>query len=349
MFLEDRQTNQSVATPPSSAGGIYTLGLGYHSAPDADFMAKVHKSAKLQDFGYHVKGALLKQSHSPIHSSYKKSTKCGKVVNIQSRDGKTEQKFDYLCRQRWCPRCNRIRAAELITAYVPIITTWQGLYMVTLTQRNVDPYHLREKLDEMQKRFRNIFRTMHRHLGTVDIKAIKTIEVSANLKTRTLHPHYHVLVERYDAAMLLRDLWMKRAKRDGDAVVWKAQEVNLIQKPDVAAKELFKYLTKYLVREEGETAFNGWLLDKIYVGTRRKHLVQSFGFEKPELENETEEEELRPSVDDDGRPTFQSFPIVWKPKVHQYMVTATGELYTNHRRSRAFAKILKIIKGRPPT
>jgi hypothetical protein len=143
--------------------------------------------------------------------------------------------------------------------------------------------------------------------------------------------------------MKIRELWMERSKNDGDIVVWRAQEVQRISDPKEATRELFKYLTKFLVKTEGKITFSGWMLDKIYVGTYRKHLIQSFGFEKPKIEDDTEEEELV-AVDDDGVPTTSSFPVVWIPEIHQYVLPSTGEIYSSYHRSRTFTKILAIIK-----
>ena len=219
MFFEEN----GLPVAASLGGGIYTLGVEYHPASDAGLQANfvntaannegskrnlfditannagsknrnIDKSAKLQDFGYHIKGELLKQYYSDRFSSYKKSTLCGSEVEVTLADGITKIKYNYLCRQKWCPRCNRIRSAELINAYVPILSSWDALYMVTLTVRNVNALDLKDKLSEMQHRFRNIMRTIHRRLGTSAVRAIKTIEVTANNETKTVHPHYHILL-----------------------------------------------------------------------------------------------------------------------------------------------------------
>lgn len=326
--------------------GLDTLGVGYHSAPDAAPHAKkFNKVAQIQDFAYLIKGALLKQHYSPLHESYKKSTVCGQTIEVRPADGGVSLKYAYLCRQRWCPRCMRIRAAELMNTYVPIVEQWSDLYLVTLTVPNVQPLQLKDKLTEMQQRFRNVMRTIHRRLKTNDVKAIKSIEVSQNMATKTLHPHYHILCERKDAALLIRELWMERSVKDGDSVVWSAQDVRRASSPGGAAKELFKYLTKFLAKADGKMTFDGWLLDKVYVGLYRKHLVQTYGFEKPDDDEDPDEELV--ALDDTDLKTYAV--ITWVNDAKQYIDMATGEVFGNYRRSRAFERISKTIEGSPPT
>lgn len=345
MFLEQQQQSKTAGF----GGSLDTLGVRYHLTADADSTTiNLNKAAKLQDFGYAIRGGLLKQHYSPLHPSYKKSTLCGQRVSYQTQSGKAALKYDYLCRQKWCPRCARIRAAELITTYVPILSQWRDLYLVTLTQRSVNPLDLKDKLTEMQQRFRNIIRTIHRRLGTSDVKAIKSIEVTYNTKEKTLHPHYHVLVETRAAAELIHNLWLERAKQDGDYAVEAAQNIRHASSPEHAAKELFKYLTKFIGKDSSGISFDGWLLDKIYVGTRRKHLIQTFGFTAPDVVSDDDDGEYV-TVDDDGVPSTSSSSAVWVPAIHNYVIIATGELCTYHQRSRAFSKILETINKWKPS
>lgn len=246
----------------------------------------------VRDFIYHVKGELLKQYYSPLHESYKKSTLCGTEMIVTKADGVTKMRHLHLCRCKWCLRCQRIRSAELINTYSPIIATWDGLFMVTLTLKSVNPLELKDKLSDMQKRFRNIMRTIQRHLGKSDIKAIKTIEVTVNPISRKLHPHYHILTENAEVAHMMKKLWMTRSTKEGDKVVSKAQNVTRTSSPTKVAVEMFKYVTKFLggSKADGKKSFDGWLLDKIYVGSYRKHLIQTFGFEKPKNASDSEEE-----------------------------------------------------------
>lgn len=334
VFLEDNLDEN-----PNGELGIYTLGAGYDSSIDACFRPNLDKAAKLQDLAYHIKGELLKQSYSPLHSSYKKSTLCGSMIEIVQENG-VVIKYMHLCRCKWCPRCARIRTAELINAYVPIIKTWDGLFMVSLTVKNINPYDLKDKLSEMQKRFRNIVRTMHNRLATKEIKIIKSIEISVNSITRTLHPHYHLLLESKEAAIMLQNLWVNRSNKDGEVIVWNAQDVVKATSPEDAAKEMFKYITKFvLLKKTGEIIFDAWMLDKVYQGTYRKHLIQTYGFVKPIDDDNANEEELK-IVEHK-----QSFHAVWEPNVHQYVEFYTKTPVSFHRRSKMFKRILSVIKG----
>lgn len=341
--------NQTHSNTPTFGGYLDTLGVEYHPNVDAGsrpptFDPKItDKAAQIQDFIYHVKGELLKQYYSPLHESYKKSTLCGTEMIVTKADGVTKMRHLYLCRCKWCLRCQRIRSAELINAYSPLIATWDDLYMVSLTVKNVNPLELKNKLSEMQTRFRNIMRTIHRRMGRSDIKAIKTIEVTVNPNTRELHPHYHILTENAEVAYMMEKLWMIRSTKEGDKVVSDGQDVVRASSPTEAAVEMFKYVTKFLgeSKGDGKKSFDGWLLDKIYVGTYRKHLIQTFGFEKPKVDSDSEEEELVPT--DEADPIGQA--VAWVPAINQYVNKATGEVISNYKRSKEFLRILAIIKG----
>jgi len=303
----------------------------------------LNKIARIQDISYIIKGELLKQNYSSLHSSYKKSTKCGEEIEITLEDGKTKIRCIYYCNQRWCPRCARIRSAKLIDAYTPIIAKWVDLYLVTLTVSNVSPFKLRDKLTEMQKRFRNIMRTIHREFGTSAIKLIKTIEVTANIETRKVHPHYHLLVESREVAIRIRKLWVERSLKDNDEVVWAAQDVTKASSPKEAALELFKYVTKFMEKKghgkDGELVFDGWLQDKIYVGLYHKHCVQAFGFEKPKTKSDEEEV----VEDKDEEPVKRKY-ATWKPAINQYIFESTGEIISDYKRLRIIKRLVSKIR-----
>ena len=206
---------------------------------------------------------------SPLRYSYASTVRCAATL---SQDGaKVTGKY---CRQRWCLVCNRIRTAKLIGAYLPEMATWADPHFVTLTIPNVDAAQLHNTVRDMLATMPRLARAIRRTDG-LEIRAVRKLEVTWNSRTRTYHPHLHLIVDGSDVARALVRRWLAAYP----TATAKAQDVRRCTGP-AAMKELFKYFTKLLVKGmDGErTAPPPRVLDTMFKAVRGLRTFQPMGF-----------------------------------------------------------------------
>ena len=95
--------------------------------------------------------------NSPLARGYERTCSCGSVV--EQNDGKLTSQY---CGSRWCSVCNRIRSAQYISKYEPILKEWTDTQFVTLTVVNVEATSLLDTLTEMNKNFRRVLDLMRK-------------------------------------------------------------------------------------------------------------------------------------------------------------------------------------------
>lgn len=174
---------------------------------------------------------------SPLEKGYWNTFYCNQVL---SQEGK--KIIGKYCGNRWCHECNRIRTAKLINGYKPVVENFKDPMYTVLTVKNVscDVQVLRGKVKEMNGEFRKIIDLIRKRDG-VYIEAIRTIEVTYNLKTDEFHPHFNIIVNGKENAKMIIYEWLKH---------FPDKEVNLggqcMKKADSGTlSELFKYVVKF--------------------------------------------------------------------------------------------------------
>lgn len=101
-----------------------------------------------------------------------------------------------LCRDRLCPICqwllSRKRAAEMLKCLDLMNERQEYRYQfLTLTQKNVAPFHLRDELKKMSKAWNRVVssRAKDRPAGYA-----RVVEITYNEKSKTFHPHQHIII-----------------------------------------------------------------------------------------------------------------------------------------------------------
>jgi len=191
----------------------------------------------------------------------------------------------HYCKNRWCIVCNRIRAANLINGYLPSLGELQDKQFVTLTIPNCKGRELPEKIHEMYQAFVKVKGQLKKayQKGTLpQFNGLRKIECTYNPKSRTFHPHYHLIVEGREMAQELVKRWLKQFP---EASI-KAQDIR--EATEGSELEMFKYFTKLF--NEGE--IDGKALDTIFVAIKGRRIFQNYGKVKkvsediPELQSE---------------------------------------------------------------
>lgn len=271
---------------------------------------------------------------SPLRDSYHTTCSCGSV--IEQVDGKRKSKY---CGYRWCLTCNRIRTAQYIEKYEPILQTWSNMHFVTLTVVNCKGVELSDTVGLMTKNFRRVLDMMRkRH---TPIKGIRKLEVTYNGEADTYHPHFHVLVCGQSEAEVLQEEWL----RLNPTARASAQKVKSVLMDNVNVyKEIFKYVTKLFDRDETGKykEINPIAMDVIFCSLKGKRVLQPFGFKAPKLEEEGALE-LTETMDSPN-----SEEILWYWEGSDWVDRRTGEFLTNYKPSSETVRMLKET-GLDPT
>jgi hypothetical protein len=157
----------------------------------------------------------------------------------------------------------------------------------------------------MLKDMSNIIRVL-REKRKINISGIRKIEVTYNAKTDEYHPHFHILHNQNVGSVII-DEWLKR-NSTANLQGWDRKKKKLVDiqvtKPitkkgedDKAfLNEIFKYATKFVVKDEKEKGIlNVYApaLDVILRSLHMKRSIQSFGeIRKIVIKEESEHEEL---------------------------------------------------------
>ena len=264
--------------------------------------------------------------NSPLARGYQKTCACATVID--QKDGKMTSRY---CGNRWCSVCNRIRSAQCISKYEPILKTWNDTQFVTLTVVNVEAKELLNTLTAMNANFRRVLDLMRKR--KIPIKGIRKVEITYNESQNTYHPHFHVLVEGQHAANILHDEWL-RLNPTSKAI---AQRVMGVDCDDVDVfKEMFKYLTKLFDKDkQGKyKEVNPKALDIIFRVMKGRRTMQPFGFKAPILEEEGAIE----LTENTEAPSSEVKTWIWCET--DWFDIETGEALANFRITRKIKRML---------
>lgn len=224
----------------------------------------------------HITRALV-ELESPLMGSYNRTLRCAYETDVINGHAVTKY-----CKNRWCLVCNRIRTAQLIDEYLPVVQTWDEKYMVTLTVPNCGAYWLPKVIDSMADQFYKIRRSIQRTHDR-NPKMIRKLEVTYRVEEKDYHPHFHVIVNDRLSACLLYSMWLERFPE----ATYKAQDVR--KADEGSLKELFKYFTKMFSKSsDGSYRVDVEMLDVIFNAMYKKRTFMRYGFKLSDYQDEIE-------------------------------------------------------------
>jgi hypothetical protein len=205
--------------------------------------------------------------NSPLKQSYKTTLECGDFLMQQG------DKFSWWkCRKKWCSTCSNIRTADLINGFKHLLDDFKEPQLVVLTMKNCKGSKLKDQYKKMLHAFKLARRNIKKTHG-FDMDGIRTWECTYNKEEETYHPHFNVIVDGKEEALLLRSYWMNywNTIKRGYASN-RGQHVSQIHSSK-GLLEVFKYVTKQSVSHNEEVKAQ----DTIYKCTKGKKLAQPFG------------------------------------------------------------------------
>lgn len=294
---------------------------------------RLHKVARKKYLSAATAASLWRENFGtgdPLLWAYGRSLDCADVAE-QETDGKIRRHY---CKNRWCVTCNSIRTARDIKRYGPILDTWEDGWLVTLTVRNVSAEQLRGRIEEMISLFARIRDSLRKKPYSVNLVALRHLEVTWNGKEDTYHPHFHVLVRGVGVALLVEELWLRKY---GDEANRKGQDI----RPYTGnPAEVFKYTTK-LVQER--KAIPARQLSVIFNAMRGKCVVQPFGIRGvPSLdETQPDEDFTTEAVTNAVSRPGERVLWAWTQGAGDYVDLSTGEVLTGYEPSPSFVRLVE--------
>ncbi len=242
-----------------------------------DTLAQLRKRSRNKFISNGVVFRLVDVKFSPLRKSYWNTFHCARDLDQEGH--KIKGKY---CNNRWCNQCNRIRTANLMNGYTPLIKKMYDPYFVTLTIPNVLGVQLSDAMELMHKRFKQL-RDRLRKAG-MSVIGLRKLECTYNAKRNDYHPHYHLVISGADVAKQIVSDWL--AYYPGADI--RGQDIRPAD--ENSTKELFKYFTKMVSKNEaGETGFHVESLDVIFQAMRGKRVFQPMGIKKISEEVEKEQ------------------------------------------------------------
>lgn len=142
------------------------------------------------------------------------------------------------CRKKCCTVCSRINSAKNLAKYGSRIIDLKDIYLVSLTNVNVQRGELIDEVDRMFLALRRIKVNM-RNTYKTKIDGFRSMECTYNWKTG-FNPHFHFIVKGYENAVLLRRLWLKQFKNANAS----GQDIRKVGNTKKDVLEVFKYIAK---------------------------------------------------------------------------------------------------------
>lgn len=99
----------------------------------------------------------------------------------------------HYCHSKHCPVCNTILAMNRLEKYQDEIATMVNPTFITLTIPNVNVEELAKANERIKNTWRRIYKILHQQ-GRA-IKGMWRFEQTINVKTQTVHPHIHLIID----------------------------------------------------------------------------------------------------------------------------------------------------------
>ncbi len=196
------------------------------------------------------------------------------------------------CRNRFCTLCARIRKADIINRYYPILKNWEDPHFVTITVKSCKAHQLDAYFRNLKKTFKRIIEKHKKQdqRGTGNkLIGIKSLESNYNPIKRTYNPHFHVLVANEEMANRIVSEWVERSKKG--YVNIDAQDIQRVWDLEKKLIETIKYSSKVFTEpkeEEVESNVSPQIyikaLDTIYKAMKGRRIFDRFGFNLPKGE-----------------------------------------------------------------
>ena len=287
------------------------------------------KRARSKTYSDAVKRGLVRLD-SPLNKSYFGSMLC--VNALEQRGQKLTSRY---CNARWCTTCNRIRTAQLINGYAPVLARLRDLQFVTLTIPNVPASDLRVTIQAMTKsaqRIQDAHKKRHsRGLQSWQLVGLRKLECTHNWKTDTFHPHFHYLVEGKEAAAALVRDWLAA----NPTATHKAQDLRKARAG--AEKEMFKYFSKLVTDQKGVKVTDTASLDVIFQAMRGARVFQPVGIKKEVSEDIAALQSVETDIEPLAYELWRWFGTDWAS--HE-----TGETLTGYVPSPQMQELIKNIR-----
>jgi hypothetical protein len=226
----------------------------------------------------------------------------------------------------------------MYSGYGEEIESWDEKYLVTLTAPNVRANNLRQEIQKYQKIFRLCWMSLKRK--KLDVKMVRSMEITYNEKRDDFHPHIHLIVKGKEVSQALIESWLQRnptAKRV-------AQDMRKCD--DNSINEVFKYSAKLSIKKKGQVSpVPAEKLDIIYSAISGLRMWSAVGIRsKNGIENKSDEElETRQStlafkrVDD-------LVNWEWAQSIRDWVDFETGEVLSEYEPSERAERFISQLE-----
>jgi hypothetical protein len=325
-------------TSPSEGGSVAVVEDDLKLTKNAQFSAKANfgKRARVKYLTEAMAVGLANIPSSKLTKSYWNTFYCSSI--LQKKGDSLTGKY---CKNRWCLVCCRIRSAQLIKQYAPVLESWPDKHLVTLTVPNCSAVDLDPTIKGMKAGFDTIRRSwtmQHRRKQRASsLVALRKLEATNNPERNDYHPHFHLVVPDLATGNELRAAWLSQFP----SAKWDGQDVRPAN--GGAAHELFKYFTKLVTTKSKERFIRLEPLNVIFEAIAGQRTFQAFGVPKATEElGDEEANALAEELNIDA--VFE-----WVQDQADWIDKSSGEMLTNYQPSPQFRAFVesKIVYNSP--
>lgn len=236
---------------------------------------------------------------SKLFKAYKNTSYCAEVLLVEN--GKTRTTY---CKNRWCNTCNRIRTAMLINGYYPQIEKLFQPVFVTLTLPTVKGKELKNRITEMEKAWRNIYKKTKDakfKRSYPNLKGVRKGEITIRPNDK-YHYHFHFIIDGWGQGEWLIGQWLKKFPEANH----QGQDLRMID--EFGKNEIFKYSIKSAVKTDNKNAKR---YDLVFNILRGKRTFSTFGGLR-KIEEEINEDDLVAQNDTEkGNGVYKWVSVDW--------------------------------------
>ena len=319
-----------LGTRHSETGAAAVVEDDLRLTKNAKFSAKENfgKRARVKYLTEAMAVGLANVPDSQLTKSYWNTFYCSSI--LQKKGDSLTGKY---CKNRWCLVCCRIRSAQLIKQYAPVLESWPDKHLVTLTVPNCSAADLEATVKGMKAGFNRIRDTLNkqhkRKQRAAPLVALRKLEATNNPDRNDYHPHFHLVVPDLATANELRVAWLAQFP----SAQWKGQDVRPAN--GGAAHELFKYFTKLITTKSKERFIRLEPLNVIFEAIAGQRTFQAYGIPKAaEVLGDEEADALADELNIDA--VFE-----WVQAQADWVDKESGEMLTNYKPSAQFKKFVE--------
>lgn len=231
------------------------------------------KKARVKHFSYFLHSGLL-ALNSPLHDEYKGALNCGQFVLVDEEGRSTS----WYCKKKHCLICSRMRTAQKVEKYLPILRTFESPQFVTLNRKNIGVNDLEDEATSLIKTMQKVFKRLN--YLKVDVKGFRTFEGTYNERSKEFNLHFHLVVDTLEGANALKREWLRINTKEGFTIDDKAQDIRPIGTNVKDMLEVCKYSTKVINADpkNKSKSINYWAIDRMNRAFKGIRNFQTFGF-----------------------------------------------------------------------